>query len=63
MDVSNKTDSGSPKKKDTIESLIAKPPIILKSSISQLRYLILVDGLSNTQPEVSVNCHRDYFGK
>lgn len=35
----------SSRKKDAIQSLISKPPIIVKSTISQLRYLILVDGL------------------
>lgn len=33
-------------KRDAIETLIAKPPMIVKSAISQLRYLILVEGLT-----------------
>lgn len=41
---------GSPRKRDAIESLLAKPPVIEKSAISQLRYLILVDGLT-TNPQ------------
>jgi hypothetical protein len=36
----------SSRRKDAIESLISKPPMIVKSTISQLRYLILVDGLA-----------------
>lgn len=33
------------RKKDTIEMLLSKPPLIVQSSLSQLRYQILVDGL------------------
>ncbi|CAN6674534.1 mitotic check point protein Bub2p [Trichomonascus vanleenenianus] len=34
------------RKKDAIELLLAKPPMIVRSAISQLRYLVLVDGLT-----------------
>lgn len=42
------------RKKDTIENFISKTPIILKSSLGQLRYLVLVEGLKpNDQSECS----------
>lgn len=33
------------RKKDTIEMILSRPPMIVKSSLSQLRYHILIDGL------------------
>lgn len=51
MDVEKgRSRESSPRKRDAIESLLAKPPVIEKSAISQLRYLILVDGLT-TSPQ------------
>lgn len=40
------------RRKDTIENFLSKTPIILKSSLGQLRYLVLVEGLkANDQAE------------
>lgn len=33
------------RRKDTIENFLSKPPVILRSSLGQLRYLVLVEGL------------------
>uniref|UniRef100_A0A060T698 ARAD1B14344p n=1 Tax=Blastobotrys adeninivorans TaxID=409370 RepID=A0A060T698_BLAAD len=43
---SSKKDASSPRKRDAIERLLAKPPVLAKSGLSQLRYLVLVEGLS-----------------
>lgn len=47
------------RKKDTIEMILSRPPMIVKSSLSQLRYHILVDGLK--VPKDSEDVSRSSF--
>lgn len=43
---SKKKSNANLRRRDAIETLIAKPPMIVTSAISQLRYLILAEGLT-----------------
>jgi cell cycle arrest protein BUB2 len=52
--------SPSRKQRDAVEALIAKPPVIVTPALSQLRYLVLVDGLSVYDPQDGQCSYRSY---
>lgn len=48
------------RKKDTIEMILSRPPMIVKSTLSQLRYHILVDGLKVPKDSEDVSISKQY---